>query len=188
MQKPSNTPVFPLSTLTFLWSCRHFSSQAALNHSLNTIEAPTQQQLRQAFEFLKDAPEVPVADIEAACRSAGINTATVTRAVQAGNINVVREVAVLEVLLLLLTMRCDSLGAVLKAAFDIFGKKVEGGNGEMRLEVPVLLQLLGFLGSRDPDVTPALRESVSRALDGHVNVTLKNLAGLPVLDSKLTAV
>jgi len=110
---------------------------------------------------------------------------------QVGNVNTAREVNVLEPLLMLLTMRCTSLGAVLRGVFDVFGQRggaSEGGDGgEARLEVPVLLQLLGILGARDPEVTPALREGVARALDGHVTVTLAALAGVPVLAAKLAA-
>lgn len=154
-----------------------------MHKSLHEVQVPTQQQLRDAFERLRDAPLGPLSDVEAACRSAGINAATVASAVRAGGVNTAREVSVLEVLLLLLTMRCtDSLGAVLRGAFDVFGQR--GGEGEEpKLEVPVLLQLLGHLGAHDPQVTPALREGVSRMLDGHVTVTIKALAGVPALAS-----
>jgi hypothetical protein len=165
---------------------RYFADAAALQRSLNTVEAPTQQQLSAAFRSVRTTPAVPLADVEAACVAAGINAATLAHAVKAGNINTAREVSVLEVLLLLLTMRCGSLGSVLRGVFDVFGQPAQGdSSGEPRLEVPTLLQLLGFLGARDPEVTPALRDSASRALEGHVTVTLTALAGVPVLAAKL---
>lgn len=169
--------------------CSYFANQAALHKSLNTIEAPTIPQLRAAFESLRESPTRPLADVEAACQSAGINAATLSHAIQAGNVNTAREVDVLEVLLLLLlTMSCSNFGAVLRSAFEVFGQRADGGGGDARLDVPVLLHLLGFLGARDPAVTPALREGVSRALDGHVSVTLKALAGVPALAVKLAGV
>ena len=165
---------------------RYFSKQAALHKSLHDVQVPTQQQLRDAYERLRDAPVGPLSDLEAACRSAGINAVTVASALRAGGVNTAREVSALQVLLLLLAMRCsDSLGAVLRGAFEVFGQRDSDSGGEPKLEVPVLLQLLGFLGAHDPEVTPALREAVSCALDGHVTVTLKGLAGVPALASML---
>jgi hypothetical protein len=163
-----------------------------LHKNLHAVEIPTQQQLRDAFECLRATPTGPLIDVQAACRSVGISEATVASAVRAGNVNTGREVSVLEVLALLLSMRCDGLGAVLRNAFEVFGQRggdsgdtSSNGSASARLEVPVLLQLLGFLGARDPEVTTAMREGVARALDGHVSVDLKSLAGVPALASKL---
>ncbi|GBF88411.1 hypothetical protein Rsub_01123 [Raphidocelis subcapitata] len=177
----------PQDLLAF--AAKYFADAAALQRSISAVEAPTQQQLSAAFSSMRATPAVPLADVEAACVAAGINAATLAHVVKAGNVNTAREVSVLEVLLLLLTMRCGSLGAVLRGAFDVFGEPAAGeGGGEPRLEVPTLLQLLGFLGARDPEVTPALRDSASRALEGHVTVTLKALAGVPALAAKLAGV
>ncbi|KAI8469992.1 MAG: hypothetical protein J3K34DRAFT_511552 [Monoraphidium minutum] len=173
----------------------YFAAQAELQRSLHTVAVPSEQQLRDAYGRLRGAGPgvVPLHDVEMAARSAGINAATVASAVRAGGVNAARGVSALEVLLLLLTMRCGGLGAVLRGAFEVFGERGGGGapggedsaGAEARLEVPVLLELLALLGARDPKVTPALREGVARALDGHVSVTLKGLAGVPVLASKL---
>jgi hypothetical protein len=153
------------------------------------VHAPTRQQLRAAFECLRATPVGPWSDVEAACRSAGIGAAAVAAAARGGGISAAREVSALEVLLLLLTMGCDGLGAVLRGAFDVFGHDGGVGGGgapnEPRLDVPVLLQVLGFLAARDPGVTPAMREGVARALDGHTSVTLRGLAGVPALASVL---
>lgn len=167
------------------FAAMYFSNKAALARSFHKVKAPAQELLRAIFLSLQGAPTAPLADVTAACRAVGINEATVTKALQAGNVNTAHEVAVPEVLLLLLSMSCDSLGAVLRSSFNVFGQQADGSGGDVQLEVPVLLQLLSFLGKRDPEVTPALREAVARMLEGHVNVTLRSLAGVPVLASKL---
>ncbi len=178
------------SALTRRGACRYFTDQAVLNESLHTVEAPTVEQLRQAFDCLRDTPAAPLADIEAASLSAGINAATLAHALRPGSVNTAREVVVVEPLLLLLTMRCSSLGAVLRGAFDVFGRAQQGGGGggggeQLHLDVPVLLQLLGILGARDPAVTAALREGVARAVEGRAAVTLAALAGVPAIAAKL---
>jgi hypothetical protein len=190
---PSLPPLPPLTMLPPLppLFCRYFASQAQLKRSMHTVTPPSLQQLRAVFVCLKGATTWPLADIEAACVAAGVTEATLAQAIHAGAVNVAREVSGLEVLTLLLATTCRDLGAVLRSAFVVFGERPaasnDGGdsNGEARLQVPTLLQLLGVLCTWDPEASPALRESVARALDGHVSVNLTGLATIPALAAKL---
>jgi hypothetical protein len=164
------------------------------------VSPPTPQQLRAAYNCLRGgggaAAAAPLADVQAACRAAGVSDATLAHAVEAGGFNAAREVPVLEVLTLMLSMGCGGPGGVLRGAFEVFGEAPAGGgsNGEgscgsngdaPRLEVPALLQLLGALGARDAAAGPALREAAAAALDGRVSVTLAGLAAVPALAAVL---
>ena len=132
------------------------------------------------YEQLKDAPSFPFADIVVACQAAGISKDTVTRVVEAGRVTTAQPMEVLEILVLMLTMGCESFAATVDGIFEVFA-----GSSSAPLEVETLLQLLAHLGSRDADVSAALQEAVAATLSGQSHTTLKELKAMAFLAGKL---
>lgn len=127
---------------------------------------------------------MPLADLSIACQSAGISSETVQRVVAAGRINTSAAVSILEVLLLLLTMSCDTFSATVQGIFEVFGSS----NSKDSSKVPVqdFLTLLGYLATYDSDITSQLQQEVSQRLSGQAYTDYMGLFATPALAERLS--
>lgn len=126
---------------------------------------------------------VPLADMNMACKAAGISEDTLQRVVAAGRIDTAKAVSVLEVLLLLLTMGCETFAGTVQAIFDVFGST--SGSGSSQLPVSDFLALLGHLAVYDSDISSQLQQQVSEALSGQLSTDYSGLLAIPALKDKL---
>lgn len=149
-----------------------------MTSSIHTVSPPGQQQLKQLYNRMKDTPKVPIADLTAACQSAGISKDTVTKVIKASSVSTDAEVSVAEMVLLLLTMSCESFTATVQGMFDVFGS-----NGQ--LDSQVFVQLLTFLGTRDSDISLHVRQETAQALESLPMINYQALAAIPSLSAKL---
>jgi hypothetical protein len=92
-------------------------------------------------------------------------------------------VNVLEVLLLLLTMSCETFAGTVQVIFEVFGSSNDSSSNV--LPVPVFLALLGHLTAYDSDVSAALQQQVAEALSGQLDTDYKGLRAIPTLADKL---
>lgn len=164
---------------------RYFAELAAKASSLHAVAPPTKQQLRQAYLTLRETPEVPLADLNIACQSAGISSDTLQRVIAAGHISTASAVSILEVLLLLLTMSCDTFSTTVQGIFEVFGST--SSKDSSQLPVQDFLKLLECLGTYDSDLSSHLQQEVSKRLAGQVNTDYKGLLAIPALAGKLAA-
>eukprot|EP00879_Flechtneria_rotunda_P008324 GHRR01008718.1.p1 GENE.GHRR01008718.1~~GHRR01008718.1.p1 ORF type:complete len:214 (+),score=61.91 GHRR01008718.1:201-842(+) len=178
----------PTNLLEF--SASYFADQAAQHNSFLSIAPPSKQQLRQVYLQLKDTSHVPLADFSLACETAGIAVNTLNRIVAAGCIDRSNAVSVLEVLLLLLSMSCETFTATMQAIFEVFGTTATGQRGASKsnqVAVSDFLALLEYLGARDPEITSGLQKEVAKALAGQQSIDYQGLAVVPALGQKLSA-
>jgi hypothetical protein len=91
---------------------------------------------------------------------------------------------VLEVLLLLLTMSCETFAGTVQGIFDVFGSSSDSSSSNI-VPVPDFLALLGHLAAYDSDVSAALQQQVAEALSGQLDTDYKGLRAIPALADKL---
>jgi hypothetical protein len=97
-------------------------------------------------------------------------------------------VSVLEVLLLLLTMSCETFAGTVQGIFEVFGSSngsSSSSSSSSVLPVPDFLALLGHLAAYDSDVSAALQQQVAEALSGQLDTDYKGLLAIPALADKL---
>lgn len=128
---------------------------------------------------------MPLADLSIACQSAGISTDTLQRVIAAGRVNTASAVSILEVLLLLLTMSCDTFSTTVQGIFEVFGSS--SSKDSSQVPVQDFLKLLECLGTYDSDVNSQLQQEVSQKLTGQVNTDYKGLLAVPALAQRLAA-
>jgi hypothetical protein len=92
-------------------------------------------------------------------------------------------VKVLEVLLLLLTMSCETFAGTMQGIFEVFGSS--SSNSSSVMPVPDFLALLGHLAAYDSDVSAALQQQVAEALSGQLDIDYKGLRAVPAMAEKL---
>lgn len=165
--------------------CRYFANLAAQASSLHAVSPPSRQQLHQAYAQLQDTPTAPLADVSIACQAAGISDDTLQRVVAAGRIDTSKAVSVLEVLLLLLTMSCETFAGTVQGIFEVFGSSSSNSSRDNVLPVADFLSLLGHLAAYDSDVSAALQQQVAEALSGQLDTDCKGLLAIPALADKL---
>jgi hypothetical protein len=141
--------------------------------------------LRQAYAQLQDTPSAPLADVSLACQASGISDDTLQRVVAAGRIDTSKAVSVLEVLLLLLTMSCETFAGTVQGIFDVFGGNSGSSSTSNVLLVQDFLALLSHLAAYDSDVSAALQQQVAEALSGQLDTDYKGLRAIPALADKL---
>jgi hypothetical protein len=90
---------------------------------------------------------------------------------------------VLEVLLLLLTMSCETFAGTMQGIFEVFGSS--SNNSSSMMPVPDFLALLGHLAAYDSDVSAALQQQVAEALSGQLDIDYKGLLAIPATAEKL---
>uniref|UniRef100_A0A383VWU6 RIIa domain-containing protein n=1 Tax=Tetradesmus obliquus TaxID=3088 RepID=A0A383VWU6_TETOB len=168
------------------FSAEYFANLAAQASSLHAVSPPSRQQLHQAYAQLQDTPTAPLADVNIACQAAGISDDTLQRVVAAGRIDTSKAVRVLEVLLLLLlTMSCETFAGTVQGIFEVFGSSSSNSSRDNVLPVADFLALLGHLAAYDSDVSAALQQQVAEALSGQLDTDYKGLLAIPALADKL---
>jgi hypothetical protein len=180
----SNKVSAPYVLFVLCWGCcRYFADLAAQASSLHAVAPPSRKQLRQAYAQLQETASAPLADVSIACQAAGIGDDTLQRVVAAGRIDASKAVNVLEVLLLLLTMSCETFAGTVQGIFEVFGSSNDSSSNVL----PVLdfLALLGYLAAYDSDVSAALQQQVAEALSGQLDTDYKGLKAIPALADKL---
>eukprot|EP00775_Hariotina_reticulata_P009913 gene9913-10069_t len=168
----------PANVIEF--SSRYFADLAEKHNALHAVVPPGKQQLRQAYLQLKETPKVPLADLIIACQTADITGETIKSVAAAGRINTAVSISILEVLLLLLSMSCESLADTIEGMFEVFGQ------GTMQqLAVQDFLALLGYLAARDSEISSQLQQEVAGALNGQTHADYSGLTSIPALADKL---
>ncbi|KAF6252883.1 glycoside hydrolase [Scenedesmus sp. NREL 46B-D3] len=162
----------------------YFAELAAQASALHVVTPPSRQQLRQAYAQLQDTPSAHLADVSIACQAAGISHDTLQRVVAAGRIDTSRAVSVLEVLLLLLTMSCETFAKTMQGIFEVFGSSRDGCSSTV-LPVSDFMALLGHLAAYDSDVSAALQQQVAEALSGQLDADYRGLLTISALADKL---
>jgi len=160
--------------------CRYFADLAEKHNALHSVVPPSKQQLRQTYLHLRETPKVPLVDLLIACQTAGIAGETVKSVAAAGRVNTALPISILEVLLLLLSMSCESLADTIKGMFEVFGQ------GTMQqLAVQDFLALLGYLAARDSEISNQLQQEVASALSSQASTDYSVVTGIPALADKL---
>ncbi len=103
----------------------------------------------QVYEQLSASNSVPRSELYAATSAAGVDASTVDKVLAVVRVPAEHPVNVSDVLLLLLTLSCDSFKSVLTGIFEVFG-----GGISASIQAPLFQHIIGFLSIRDRDNVP----------------------------------